>query len=115
MPFGIAVTVERDAFGDARFGAAHELVEVAARLARVARDFGHAFLVIVELLENRDRHVEIVFLEAEEAGGVVHQHIGVEHEKLGGGGRKTGDVRSGLTLNHEPPEAATLDITCPGF
>ena len=27
--------------------------------------------------------VDVVLLEAEQAGGIVHQHIGVEHEQLG--------------------------------
>src|SRR5213596_2984129 len=43
-----------------------DLVEEAARLARVARDVREAALVLVELLECRDRQVEIVLVEAEE-------------------------------------------------
>ena len=42
-------------FVDVVLAAADDLVEEAARLARVARDFGHAFLVAVELLEGGHR------------------------------------------------------------
>jgi hypothetical protein len=66
--------------------AADDLVEKAARLARVARDFRHAFLVAVELLEGGHRDVNVVFLEAEQAGGIVHQHVGIKHEELDVGG-----------------------------
>ena len=59
-----------------------ELVEEARYLARVARDLGHALLVVVELLEREDREVDVVLLEPEEARGIVHQHVGVEHEEL---------------------------------
>ncbi len=77
---------KRDALVDLVLAAADDLVEEAARLARVARDFRHAFLVVVELLEGGHRHVDVVFLEAEQAGGIVHQHVGVEHEELDVGG-----------------------------
>jgi hypothetical protein len=60
----------------------HDLVEEAARLARVARHVRQAALVRVELLEGGDRQVEVVLLEAEQARRVVHQHVGVEHEQL---------------------------------
>ena len=55
----------------------------AADLARVARDLGHALLVVVELLERDHRQVDVVLLEAEQARRVVHQHVGVEHEQRG--------------------------------
>ena len=58
-----------------------ERVEEAAHLARVARDFGHALLVVVELLERDHRQVDVVLLEAEQGRRVVHQHVGVEHEQ----------------------------------
>jgi hypothetical protein len=50
-----------------------ELVQEARDLPRVARDFGDAFLVVVELLEREDRQVDVVLLEPEQARGVVHQ------------------------------------------
>ena len=61
------------------------LVEEAARLTRVTRDFGHAFLVGVELLERHHRQIDVVFLETEQTGGIVHQHVGVQHEELRAG------------------------------
>ena len=78
----VAGVVERDALGDVLDGLGNDLVEEAARLARVARDLRHAFLVGVELLQRRHRDVDVVFLEAEQARGIVHQHVGVEHEQL---------------------------------
>ncbi len=62
--------------------AGDDLVEEAARLAGVARDVGQAALVLVELLEGGDRQVDVVLVEAEQAGRVVDQHVRVEHEQL---------------------------------
>jgi hypothetical protein len=62
--------------------AGDDLVEEAARLARVPRHVGEAALVRVELLQRGDRQVEVVLVEAEEARRVVHQHVGVEDEQL---------------------------------
>src|SRR5574340_1554297 len=59
------------------------LVEKAAGLARVARHLGHALLVVVELLQRGDRHIDVVFFETKQARGVVHQHVGVKDEQLG--------------------------------
>ena len=85
---------ERNAFDDAVGRRGDELVQEARHLTRVARDFGDAFLVVVELLEREDGQVDVVFLEPEEARGVVHQDIGVEDEKLAGGNEAGG--RTGL-------------------
>ena len=46
---------------------ADQLVEEAARLARVARDFGHAFLVASSSSSDDHRQVDVVLLEAEQA------------------------------------------------
>jgi hypothetical protein len=48
---------------------------------------------MVEFFQRGDRHVDVVLLEAEQAGGVVHQHVGVQNEQLGLGG---GFSRHGL-------------------
>ncbi len=85
---------ERDALDDAVGHRGDELVEKARRLPRVARDLGDALLVVVELLEREDRQVDVVLLEPEEARGVVHQHVGVEHEELAG--RDEAGGRAGL-------------------
>ena len=58
-------------------------VERAGHLARVARDFRHALLVVVEFFERHHRQIDVVFLEAEQRARIVHQHVGVEHEQLG--------------------------------
>src|SRR5512134_3987201 len=60
-----------------------DLVEEAARLARVARYVREPLLVVVELLQRADRQVDVVLFEPEQARGVVHQDIRVEHEELG--------------------------------
>ena len=77
---------ESDAVVDAVGAGADDLVEHAAGLTRVARHFRHALLVSIELLEGHDRHEQIVLFEAVDAGGVVHQHVGVENEQLDFGG-----------------------------
>ncbi|ENO86542.1 dehydrogenase [Thauera aminoaromatica S2] len=74
--------LERDARGNAVFRGAYDLVEHAAGLAGVACHLAGALLVVVEFLQRHDRHVEVVLLEAVQAGRVVHQHVGVEHEEL---------------------------------
>src|SRR4051812_13517536 len=53
---------------------AHDFVEEAARLARVPRHVGQAALVRVELLQRRDRQVDVVLVEAEQARPVVAPH-----------------------------------------
>ena len=90
---------ELDAAFDVLLAAADDFVEESAGLARVARDFRHAFLVAVEFLEGGHRNVDIVFLEAEQTGGIVHQHIGVKHEELDVGGQAR-HCGSGFTLGH---------------
>ena len=85
---GFAVTgmVERQALGHFRdaagLQAGGERVELAADLAHIARDFGHALFVSVELFERDHRQVDVMFLETEQAHRVMHQDIGVEHEQL---------------------------------
>ena len=64
-----------------------ELIQKTRCLTRIARDFGHAFLVRVELLKREHRQVDVVLFEVEHARRIVHQHIGVEHEQLGSGRR----------------------------
>ena len=93
-PASILVPMRRqwDACGDIRRALTNQLVKIAAGLSRVARNFRHPFLVIVQLFERSHRQIQVVFLEAEQTGGVVHQDISVEHEKLGGG-VKSGNVR----------------------
>jgi len=57
-----------------------DLVQEAARLARVPRDLAHALLVVVELLERHHRQEHVVLLESEEARRIVHEHVRVQHE-----------------------------------
>jgi len=66
--------------------------------------------VLIEFFQGGDRHIDIVFFEAEQAGGVVHQHVGVQHEQLGfgdgfsrhGGLGRRGEVENAFIL----PQAA---------
>jgi hypothetical protein len=37
------------------------------------------FLAVVQLLQHHHRQEHVVFLELEQRGGVVHQHVGVQH------------------------------------
>ena len=73
--------------------AGHQLVEEATHLAHVARRLRHAFLARVELLEHDHRDEDVVFLEAEDARGVVHQDVGVEKENTALGGLLPGRQR----------------------
>ncbi len=59
------------------------IVHRAACLTGVAGDFGGAFLVVIQLLQRHDGHVDVVLLEAVQTDGIVHQHVGVEDEQLG--------------------------------
>ncbi len=79
------VALQRDALLDAVGRLADQFVEIAARLSRVASDFRHALLVVVEFLQRHHREEDVVLLEPEQARRVVHQHVGVEHEQLGNG------------------------------
>jgi hypothetical protein len=65
-----------------RLAVVHQRVEEAAHLARVARHLGHALLVGVQLFDGRHGQKDVVLLEAEQAGRIVHQHVGVQHEQL---------------------------------
>ena len=52
--------------------------------------------MVVQFFQRHHRQVDIVFFEAEKAGGIVHEDVGVQHEKLGSrclGG--FGDVQRG--------------------
>jgi hypothetical protein len=42
--------------------------------------------VLIKFFQRCDGNVDIVFLEAEQAGWIVHQHVGIEYEKFGNGG-----------------------------
>ncbi len=96
------VCMQLDAVLDVVLGCAYDFVEKAARLPRIARDLRHTFLVIVELFESRHRNVDVVFLEAKQAGRIVHEHVGVEHKQLDVG-RKARDYGSGFALGHVTP------------
>lgn len=64
----VAVDGQRAAVGQAVLSAANDFFEVAARLAGVASDLGHAFLVVVQLFQRDHGQVDVVFLKAEQAG-----------------------------------------------
>ena len=110
--------LERNALADvlARLAVGgDELVQEPAHLARVARDFAHALLVVVELLEREQRQVDVVLLEPEQARGIVQQDVGVEDEQLRSGSAagldrlarreemQGGWGRAQLAFDHGPP------------
>ena len=101
LGLAVAGARQRQALGHLLDAAALEvggqLVELAADLAHVAGDLGHALLVPVQLLERDHGQEDVVLLEAEQRHRVVHQHVGVEHEELGRAGRLAGAFgRGGL-------------------
>ena len=61
-------------------GTLHQLVEKAADLTYVARRLRQTFFPCVEFLEHGHWNVNVVFLEAENGGRIVHQYIRVQHE-----------------------------------
>ncbi len=65
------------------FDAADQSVQRTRYLAGIARDFRHAFLVVVQFLQGHHRQVDIVLLETEQRRRIMHQHIGVEYKQLG--------------------------------
>ena len=56
-----------------------QLVDETADLARIAAGLGGPLLAAVEFLDHLHRQEHVVFLELEQRGRVVHQHIGVEY------------------------------------
>ena len=63
-----------------------QCVQRAAGLAGVAGHLGHAFFVTVEFFQHDHRQKDVVLFKPEQTHGVVHQHIGVEHEEFGRAG-----------------------------
>ncbi len=55
-------------------------IQGAADLAAIAGHFGHAALVAVQLFEHHHGQEDVVLFKAEQAGGVVQQHIGVQNK-----------------------------------
>ena len=83
LGLALASAAQIEALGNVRTGRAGQRVERAAGLAGVARHFGHAFFVTIELFEHDHGQEDVVFFKAEHAHRVVHQHIGVKHKQLG--------------------------------
>src|SRR5690606_33937755 len=54
-------------------------VEESADLARVAAGLRRALLGVVQLLDDLHRQVDVVLLELEQRGRIVHQHVGIQH------------------------------------
>jgi len=80
------------------FQVGQDLVQGPAALPGVTGDFRHAFFVVVQLLQGHDGEKDIVFLKAEQAGGIVHEHVGIQHKKLAGfGGGFLFTTRAGFT------------------
>ncbi|EOA05532.1 dehydrogenase [Herbaspirillum frisingense GSF30] len=80
----VAQLGERNAQVDGILGdVGHQRIQRTRDLARIAGDFGHALLVVVQLLQRHHGQVDVVFLEAEQRGRIVHQHVGIQHEQLG--------------------------------
>ena len=77
-----ALHCQRDAGGDViGRGAPGEVIQKAVHLAHVAGDLGSALLGVVQLLQHGHGQEYAMFLEPEQGGGVMHQHVGVEHEQ----------------------------------
>ncbi|MNN21936.1 hypothetical protein D3C81_1352750 [compost metagenome] len=66
-----------------------QLIQKATHLARVAACFGGSFLAVVQLLDYLHGQVDIVFLEFEQRGWIVHQHVGIQYvDALASGHRR---------------------------
>ena len=77
-----AAGVERNTlsdFGNADF--THQFIEKTADLTYIACYLGHTFLPCIHLFKYDHGQVDVVFLEAEQRGGVVHQHVGIKDEE----------------------------------
>ena len=79
----------------ATFNAADNGVQHPAGLTRIAGDFGQPFFVGIQLFERHHGDVQIVLFKAEQAGRVVHQHVGIEHKQFAGA------IRHGRTLRQK--------------
>jgi len=64
-------------------GTAHESIEKTADLGHIPRHFRHPFFALVEFLDHRHGQINIVLVEMEQGGGIVHQHVGIEDEEAG--------------------------------
>ncbi|KAG1086155.1 hypothetical protein G6F35_015905 [Rhizopus arrhizus] len=82
--------LQRNAVGQVvQAGRLHQLVEEAAHLAGIAARFGCALLAVVQLLDHLHGQVNVVLLEFEQRGGIVHQHVGIQHvDALASGHRR---------------------------
>ncbi|MNT28136.1 hypothetical protein D3C72_1638000 [compost metagenome] len=60
----------------------HQGVQRTADLARVARHFRHALLLVIQLFQRHHRQEDVVLFEAEQRAGIVQQHIRVQDEQL---------------------------------
>ena len=95
--------LQRNAVGQVvQAGFLHQLVEEAAHLAGVAARFGGALLAVVQLLDHLHGQVDVVLLEFEQRGRIVHQHVGIQHvDALASGHR-----RFLVTDREKPPRPA---------
>jgi hypothetical protein len=60
-----------------------DFIQKAGDLTRIARHLGHALLVVVQFLQRRHRQIDVVLLEAIQAGRIVQHDVGIEYEQLG--------------------------------
>ncbi len=112
-------------------GIVDQLIEKAADLTHAARGFGKSFLVSVQLFEHDHRQIDVVLLESENRGGVVHQHVGVEYEQpapvarprlrvlqFARGARRGARIRETSPLQELPPRVrgpSPCAIPCAGL
>ena len=80
---GLAVTcgVQLETLGNISAVCACQCIKSTAGLPGIASHFSHAFFVAIEFFQHDHWQEDIVFLEAEQAHRIVHQHIGVQHEQ----------------------------------
>src|SRR5690606_26322277 len=62
--------------------------------------FGEAHLGLVELLENDDREVNVVFLKPQDRGRVVDEYVGVEYEYLSLFRHRSSGLQAAYGLEH---------------
>jgi len=72
--------LQRDAIGQVvQARGLHQLIEEAADLARIAARLGGALLAVVQLFDHLHRQVDIMLLELEQRGRIVHEHVGIQY------------------------------------
>jgi len=81
--FAVARGVQWQTGGDVSALMASQCVQRTAGLSRIAGHFGRAFFVGIQFFQNDHGKKNVMFLEAEQAHGVMQQHVGIKYKQFG--------------------------------